>query len=146
MHASSDQPSSHSGFFVFVWEGGGVVVLSLQSHTEVVCKFQVTNLGISCGPPDLNSSNLTPLVLKDHMIFSKLCPSAVTTYLLLTYLLTHSMQHSPSCQANQFPATQEIPHILRNPTVHYHVHNCPPPVPILSQINPVHALISHFLK
>jgi hypothetical protein len=50
----------------------------------------------------------------------------------VTYLLTHSMQHSPSWEANQFAATQEIPHILWNPKVHYHIHKCPPPVSILS--------------
>ena len=43
------------------------------------------------------------------------------TYLLtflLTYLLTYSMEQSPSWEANQFPASQEIPRILRNPSVH----------------------------
>jgi len=54
------------------------------------------------------------------------------------YLLTYSMEQSPSWEGNWFAASQEIPHILWNPKVHYHIHKCPPPVPILSQLDPVH--------
>jgi len=57
---------------------------------------------------------------------------------LLTYLLAYCVEESPFSEANRFSASQEIPHILWNPKVHYRIHKCPLPVPILSQLDPVH--------
>jgi hypothetical protein len=65
---------------------------------------------------------------------------------LLNYLLAHSMEHRPSWETRRFSASWEIPRILWNPKVHYRIHKCPPSVPILTQIDPVHAHTSHFLK
>ena len=66
--------------------------------------------------------------------------------LLLTHSLTHSIQQSPYSEANRFSASQEIPHVLWKPNVHYRIHKCPPPFLILSQLDPVHTTTSHFLK
>jgi len=67
-------------------------------------------------------------------------------FLRYGYLLTYSMEQSPSWEANRNSASQEIPRILWNPKVHLHIYKCSTPVPILSQINPVHAFASHYLK
>ena len=56
------------------------------------------------------------------------------------------MEQSAYWEANRFSATQEIPRILWNLKVHYRTQKCPPPVPILSHIDPIHTPTSHFLK
>jgi len=63
-----------------------------------------------------------------------------------TYLLTYSMEQNTSWETNKFSASQEIHHILWNPKIHYRIHECPPPVPILSHLDPVRIPKFHFLK
>jgi hypothetical protein len=65
---------------------------------------------------------------------------------VVTTLLTDSMEQSPSCEGNIVLASQEIPHILWNPKVHYRVHMILPLVHIMNHINPVLAFPFHNFK
>ena len=65
---------------------------------------------------------------------------------VLTYLLAHSLHSTLSGEAVWFSESQEIPCILWNPQVHYHLYQCLPPVPILTPINPVHVLHPSFWR
>jgi hypothetical protein len=62
------------------------------------------------------------------------------------YLTNYSMEQIPSWESNRFAASQKITRILWNPKVPKRIHECPPPVCILSQLNPVHTPTYHFLK
>ena len=52
------------------------------------------------------------------------------------------MNQSLSRETSRFAASQEIPRILWYPKVLYRIHKCP----ILSQLDSVHTLTSHFVK
>jgi hypothetical protein len=80
-----------------------------------------------------------------------LCCLSTSLYDILMYVSVYactpySMEQSPAWEANQFAASKEISRILCNPNVHHSIYKCPPTVPILRQLNPVHTATSHFLK
>ena len=42
------------------------------------------------------------------------------------------MEQGPAWEADRFVTSQEILNVLWNRKVQYHMHKCPPPVPVLN--------------
>jgi hypothetical protein len=58
--------------------------------------------------------------------------------------VTNSVEYCSSWEASIHLGSWEIPHFSQNPKVHYHHHNSPPLILILSHMNPV--LMSYLFK
>jgi len=85
-------------------------------------------------------------ILETNHVVSRVYSVAAVLYLqfvLLTYLLT------PWSRVFEKLATFQLVKKRGNfmePECSYHIHKCPPTVPILSQLNPAETSTSHFLK
>ena len=85
-------------------------------------------------------------VFRNQFTMCQACPWAEDGHSLQLHHHIYSTVQSPSWEATWSAASEEIPRISRNPKVHYHTHNRPPPVSILGQPNPVHIHTSHLLE
>ena len=109
------------------------------------CNIRYSILLFRSATDDVILLNCSLLKYTDTFSLNSYYPTETVLFSLLpsftTYLLTFSIQHSPSWGADQFSANQEIPRILRTPKVHYRIHKWTPSVPILRQLDPVRPLI-----
>jgi len=77
-----------------------------------------------------------------HFREETVCPTSRTSMMVghLTQggQLTNSMKRSPSWEADSLSLVKKFPAFYGNLKFHFRVHNIPPLVPTLSQMNPVH--------
>ena len=156
------QPSKHTACFLFfvavLWCNKFTVPESIDGPPLWLCNLTEYVLGeIWVDHKEISSLTgcetvrsdkyLTPerFVMNRTPLLDMLTPIQIRSKLIAN-LLTYSVKQSSYWEANWFSASQEIPRILWHPKVRYSIHNCPPPVPILSQLDPVNTPTSYLLK
>jgi hypothetical protein len=68
----------------------------------------------------------------------------VQDYQSLSQSTQKSVDQSPSSEDNSYSTCQKIPRLLHILNIHYHIHEKLQMDPNLSQMNPVHILLSDF--
>jgi hypothetical protein len=119
-------------------------VPSIRLICIFVCLARAWTLGLIWflfGIIELGSLQIGP---KTKWSFSK---TTLTIFANFYDLWCHSLtEMSPSWEAANCAATQELPSILWNPKVQYRVHKSLPLVPTLSHISPIHTIPSYLSK
>jgi uncharacterized protein VirK/YbjX len=122
-------------------------VFSQPIRTNSGIKAQTRAINASFTFLPVNYLLFIPLLQQNVVRTTDICNTCNTRMsYLLNHLLAYSMERRPSWEASRFSASQEFPCILWNLKVHYRIYKFPPPIPILSQLDPVHTPTSHFAK
>jgi hypothetical protein len=128
--SSSSSSSSPSSSLAQQPNKGQGLLTSDVSRSHTMTHTESVRLPWTCDGPVAET-----LWIVKHEIQSKIITKFDTKF--FHFIITNSVEHSPSSNANSYSKNL--------PKFHYDMHNSPPPVPVFSHTNPVHAT-SHYLN